>query len=57
MTHKNSEQKRKKKSLKPEMSQDILFHVRFGLNGMASVNLNSHSHLTRSTVSRMPLVS
>ena len=46
-----------KKPLKPGMSQDTIFNVEFGVEGMASASLNSHRHMIYSTVSKMPLVS
>ena len=57
MTQKYKEKSEGKKSLKPGMSQDTIFNVEFGLEGMASASLNSHRHMIYSTVSKMPLVS
>lgn len=54
---KNKKQKLREKSLKPVMSQDTIFNMEFGMEGMASASLNSHRHMIHSTVSKMPLVS
>ena len=37
-----------KKSLKPGMSQDTIFNMEFGVEGMASASLNSHRHKAQS---------
>lgn len=48
MTQKYKAKTEGKKSLKPGMSQDTIFNVEFGVEGMASASLNSHRHKAQS---------